>query len=41
MLDNTTMPIVGDPLTVNDTFVKQIVDSAQAAIDKGRRNGRG
>jgi len=35
ILDNTTMPIVGDPLTVNDTFVKQIVDSARAAIDKG------
>lgn len=35
VLDNTTMPVVGDPLTVNDTFVKQIVDSAQAAIDKG------
>ena len=34
VLDNTTMPIVGDPLTVNDTFIKQIVDSAQAAIDK-------
>lgn len=35
VLDNTTMPIVGDPLTVNDTFVKQVVDSAKAAIDKG------
>jgi dipeptidyl aminopeptidase/acylaminoacyl peptidase len=35
VLDNATMPIVGDPLTVNDTFVKQIVDSAQAAVDKG------
>jgi dipeptidyl aminopeptidase/acylaminoacyl peptidase len=34
VLDDTTMPIVGDPLTVNDTFVKQIVDSAKAAIDK-------
>ncbi|MDQ6785744.1 MAG: prolyl oligopeptidase family serine peptidase [Acidobacteriota bacterium] len=34
VLDNTTMPVVGDPLTVNDTFIKQIVDSAQAAIDK-------
>jgi dipeptidyl aminopeptidase/acylaminoacyl peptidase len=34
VLDNTTMPIVGDPLTVNDTFIKQIVDSAKAAIDK-------
>ncbi len=35
VLDNTTMPVVGDPETVNDTFVKQITDSAQAAIDKG------
>ena len=35
VLDDATMPVVGDPLTVNDTFVKQIVDSAQAAIDKG------
>lgn len=35
VLDDTTMPIVGDPLTVNDTFIKQIVDSAKAAIDKG------
>lgn len=35
VLDNATMPIVGDPLTVNDTFVKQIVDSAQAAVEKG------
>ncbi len=34
VLDNTTMPVVGDPLTVNDTFIKQIVDSARAAIDK-------
>ena len=36
ILDDTTMPIVGsDPKTVNDTFIKQLVDSAQAAIDKG------
>ena len=39
VMDNTTMPIVGDPLTVNDTFVKQIVDSAQAAIDKSVEMG--
>ncbi|MCC7308510.1 MAG: S9 family peptidase, partial [Acidobacteria bacterium] len=39
VLDNATMPVVGDPLTVNDTFVKQIVDSAQAAIDKGVEMG--
>jgi dipeptidyl aminopeptidase/acylaminoacyl peptidase len=35
VLDDATMPVVGDPLTVNDTFVKQVVDSAKAAIDKG------
>ena len=34
VLDNAAMPIVGAPETKNDTFVKQIVDSAQAAIDK-------
>jgi len=39
VLDNTTMPIVGDPLTVNDTFIKQIVDSAKAAIDKAVEMG--
>lgn len=39
VLDNATMPIVGDPETVNDTFVKQIVDSAKAAIDKGAEMG--
>ncbi|MGH9946766.1 MAG: prolyl oligopeptidase family serine peptidase [Pyrinomonadaceae bacterium] len=39
VLDDATMPIVGDPLTVNDTFVKQIVDSAKAAIDKGVEMG--
>ncbi|MFZ1702302.1 MAG: prolyl oligopeptidase family serine peptidase [Pyrinomonadaceae bacterium] len=39
VLDNTTMPIVGDPLTVNDTFIKQIVDSSQAAIDKAVEMG--
>lgn len=39
VLDETTMPIVGDPETVNDTFIKQIVDSAQAAIDKAVEMG--
>ncbi len=39
VLDDTTMPIVGDPETVNDTFIKQVVDSAQAAIDKGVEMG--
>jgi dipeptidyl aminopeptidase/acylaminoacyl peptidase len=39
VLDDATMPIVGDPLTVNDTFIKQIVDSAQAAVDKAVEMG--
>jgi dipeptidyl aminopeptidase/acylaminoacyl peptidase len=39
VMDNATMPVVGDPETVNDTFVKQIVDSAKAAIDKGVEMG--
>ncbi len=39
ILDNTSMPVVGPPLTKNDTFVKQIVAAAQAAIDKGVEMG--
>lgn len=34
VLDNATMPVVGDPETVNNTYVEQIVMSAKAAIDK-------
>lgn len=33
------MPVVGNPETVNETFVKQIVDSAQAAINKATEMG--
>ncbi|QQS43137.1 MAG: S9 family peptidase [Acidobacteriota bacterium] len=39
VLDDATMPIVGDPLTVNDTFIEQLVASAKAAIDKGAEMG--
>ena len=39
VLDNTTMPVVGDPETVNDTYVEQIVASAKAAIDKATEMG--
>lgn len=39
VLDDATMPIVGDPEKVNDTFVQQIVDSAKAAIDKAAEMG--
>ena len=34
VLDNAEMPVVGDPQTVNDTFVQQIVSNAEAAIRK-------
>ena len=34
VLDNATMPVVGTPETVNNTYVEQIVMSAKAAIDK-------
>lgn len=39
VLDNATMPVVGSPETMNDTFVEQIVASAQAAIDKAVEMG--
>jgi dipeptidyl aminopeptidase/acylaminoacyl peptidase len=34
VLMDATMPVIGDPETMNDTFVEQIVSSAQAAVDK-------
>ncbi|MFQ6068979.1 MAG: S9 family peptidase [Candidatus Aminicenantales bacterium] len=34
VLDGAKMPVVGDPKTMNDTFIEQIVSSAKAAIDK-------
>jgi dipeptidyl aminopeptidase/acylaminoacyl peptidase len=39
VLDNATMPIVGTPETVNNTYVEQIVMSAKAAIDKATEMG--
>ncbi|MGE0528844.1 MAG: prolyl oligopeptidase family serine peptidase [Bdellovibrionales bacterium] len=39
VLDNATMPVVGDPETANNTFVQQIVSSAKAAIDKAEEMG--
>jgi len=39
VLDNATMPIVGDNDTKNDTFVQQINDGARAAIDKAVEMG--
>ena len=34
VLDNVSMPVVGDPKTVNDTFLPQIEEDAKAAIDR-------
>lgn len=39
VLDNATMPVIGDPETVNNTYVEQIVSSAKAAIDKAVEMG--
>jgi len=39
ILDNATMPVVGDPETMNNTYVEQIVSSAKAAIDKAAAMG--
>jgi len=39
VLDNAQMPVVGDPKTMNDTFIPQIVANAQAAIDALDRLG--
>ena len=34
VMDNTAMPMVGDPETVYDSFVPQLVDDAEAAVAK-------
>lgn len=34
IMDGATMPVVGDPETMNDTFIEQVVAASQAAIDK-------
>ena len=39
VLDDATMPIVGTPETVNNTYVEQITMSAKAAIDKATELG--
>ncbi|MBZ5523785.1 MAG: prolyl oligopeptidase family serine peptidase [Acidobacteriia bacterium] len=39
VLDNATMPVVGDPETMNNTYVEQVVSSARAAIDKAVEMG--
>ena len=39
VLDNAAMPVIGDPETVNNTYVQQIVMDARAAIDKAVEMG--
>ena len=39
ILDNATMPVIGDPETMNNTYVEQVVSSAKAAIDKAVEMG--
>lgn len=39
VLDNVAMPVVGDPETVNNTFIDQIVMNARAAIRKAVEMG--
>jgi dipeptidyl aminopeptidase/acylaminoacyl peptidase len=39
ILDDAAMPVVGDPETVNNTYVQQVVASAKAAIDKAAEMG--
>lgn len=39
VLHNTTMPVLGDPDTAYDTFVEQLVSSAEAALDKAVEMG--
>ncbi len=39
IMDSATMPVIGDPETMNDTFIEQIVDAAQAAIDYAVERG--
>jgi len=41
VLDDASMPIVGDPETMNDTFLEQAVSSARAAIEELDRRGVG
>ncbi len=39
VLDGASMPVVGDPETVNDTFVEQIVAAARAGIEAAVERG--
>ena len=39
LLDSATMPVIGDPETMNNTYVEQITMSAEAAIQKAAEMG--
>jgi dipeptidyl aminopeptidase/acylaminoacyl peptidase len=39
LIDNAAMPIIGDPDTVNNTYVEQLKMDAQAAVDKAVEMG--
>ena len=39
VLNDATLPVVGDPETVNNTYIEQIVSGAGAAIDKAAEMG--
>lgn len=39
VLDDASMPVVGPPDTVNNTYVEQVVSSAKAAIDQAAAMG--
>jgi len=39
ILDDAALPVVGDSMTVNETYVDQIVAGAKAAIDKAAEMG--
>ena len=41
VMDNPTMPIVGPGETANDTYVEQLMASAEAADRQDRGHGRG
>jgi dipeptidyl aminopeptidase/acylaminoacyl peptidase len=41
VLDGAQMPVIGDPKTMNDTYVEQIVSNAKAAIDALDKMGVG
>jgi dipeptidyl aminopeptidase/acylaminoacyl peptidase len=41
VLDGAQMPVIGDPKTMNNTFVEQIVSNAKAAIDALDKMGVG